>query len=184
MSSKVILTAITVAFCIALRFLVNWLGWWNWLEPIVDGIEFGLIAMNTWCLWRAHRRLEGRVKQRRFEMTFLLREGYEAGAPEHSIADVDRAYALWMQARCDADKKFVTALTDTCTFTFPLGGKRVVQAPGVMLTGSLSPLYDKNRSRAEVVETLTDLARHIMRELNQPRMYFSFDGVQYTVVPA
>ncbi len=70
---------------------------------------------------------------------------------------------------------------DTCTVTFPLSGKNVVQAPGVMLSGSLSPLYDRDRSDFEVVETLKNLAGFIAQRLNQPRVYFSFNGVQYTV---
>jgi hypothetical protein len=90
-----------------------------------------------------------------------------------------------MQGRVDGGQKFLTGLLDTMTLTFPVrngeGGYRVTQEPGVMLTGSLSPHYDKGRSDAEVTQTLNDLAQHLGAALGQVRVYLSYCGRQWTV---
>ncbi len=178
---KKLLTICFVAAGVLLGILVAKFGWWDIIEPITGMATLALAGGAMFNSWLTGRKLEASVQQRRFEMTFLLRDGYQSGAKEFTKQNAEKAYAEWMQKRCDAEQKFVTGLMDTCTVTFPLGGKNVVQAPGVMLSGSLSPLYDKDRPDFEVVETLKSLAGFIARRLNQPRVYFSFNGVQYTV---
>ena len=160
-------------------------GGWNYVEPVAWGVQMGALATALLRSRLLERKFEASMEQKAFQITLGLREGYLKGAPEHSFAEAEKAYRDWMQARVDVKLRIITGLLDTMTLTFPVrsgeDGFRVTQEPGVMLTGSLSPHYDKGRSDAEITATLNDLAQHLGSALGQVRVYVSFAGRQWTI---
>ncbi len=160
-------------------------GGWDILEPIIAATTLCVAAASGLRSLALERKLECSMEQKSFQLTLGLREGYLEGAPEHSFAEAEKAYREWMQQRVDGGLRFVTGLLDNCVLTFPVrtgeSGFRVTQEPGAILSGSLSPHYDKGRSDAEVVATLNDLAQHLGVVLGQVRVYLSYCGRQWTV---
>lgn len=158
---------------------------WNYAEPVAWGVQMALLATALLRSRILERKLEVSMEQKSFQITLGLREGYMEGTPEHSFADAEKAYREWMQNRVEKKLRIITGLLDTMTLTFPVRtgeeGFRVTQEPGVMLTGSLSPHYDKGRSDHEVIACLNDLAQHLGAALGQARVYVSFAGRQWTI---
>ena len=163
----------------------NLLGGWEHFDPLVNAVTLAVAAAAWLRSMALERKLEVSMEHKSFQLTLGLREGYLEDSPEHSLAEAQKAYRECMQKRVDAGRKFVTGLLDNCTLTFPVrngeGGFRVTQEPGCVISGSLSPHYDKGRSDHEVTETLNDLARHLGTALGQVRVYVSFAGRQWTV---
>ena len=185
MKRENILPLALVLLGVTIGILVAWKGGWDYLEPVI-GLATLAVAAGGWLRsFLLERKLGAVMEQKSFQVTLGLREGYLEGAPEHTFAEAETAYREWMQKRVDGGQKFVTGLLDTMTLTFPVrngeGGFRVTQEPGVMVTGSLSPHYDKGRSDAEVTDTLNDLAQHLGVALGQVRVYLSYCGRQWTV---
>ena len=183
--AKYLLPAGLVLAGVGSGVLVARMGWWDVVEPVTGMTTLAVAALAWLRSWMLGRTLEASMEQKSFQLTLGLREGYAEGNPEHSLADAQKAYREWMQARVDAKLRFVTGLLDSCVLTFPVRvgeeGFRVTQEPGVMLTGSLSPHYDKGRSDEEVIATLNDLAQHLGVALGQVRVYVSYCGRQWTV---
>jgi hypothetical protein len=182
---KYFLPASLVLVGVVVSGVILYYSLWNWLEP-VTGVATLVVASLGWLRsYRFERELGAVMEQKTFEITLGLRRGYLEGAQEHSFAEAENAYRKWMQSRVDGGKRFVTGLLDTMTLTFPVrngeGNMRVTQEPGVVLSGSLSPHYDKGRADSEVSETLTDLAKNLGSALGQVRVYVAYQGRQWTV---
>ncbi len=185
MKKENLLPLMVVFFGATAGLTVSVLHLWDWIEPVIGLTTLGVAAGGWLRSFIVERKLGDVMEQKDFQVTFGLREGYLEGSPEHSFAEAESAYRVWMQKRVDGGQKFVTGLLDTMTLTFPVkGGEgklRVTQEPGAILSGSLSPHYDKGRSDYEVVLTLKDLAQHLGAALGQTRVYVSYCGRQWTL---
>lgn len=160
---------------------------WDWLEPVlgVGSLLFAAAAMleaqKTQRVLNAHEAMT--LKQ--FSLTIGLREGYGEIALIHSTEDVLHFIQQWMEGRIALNLPVLTGMVQASTLVYPVRngeeGNRVISEPTCQYVGTLSAVYDKNRTDDEIMLTLSDLARSVGEKLHQKRVYCSFADKQWVV---
>lgn len=159
---------------------------WNIIEPVTGIATLTIAAYVAWENQQIQKRLsENAMEQKKFEITFGLQKGYTA---EGGVLTIEQARGFvkeWIEIQITNQQPFLTGMLDSMHLVYPVrngeSGKRVIEEPGAIYSGSLSPNYDKGRNDQEVVETLNSLARFIGQRMEQKRVYLSYCGKQWTI---
>lgn len=127
-----------------------------------------------------------RMRKKTWQVDCGLLEGYDASTGRmHTQLEARAAYADWMRGRVQQGLPIVTGGIDFRWMVYHVrngeDGKRIIEEESARLAGELSPKYDKGRSDDEVLATLFDLARYMLRALGQTRVYVSFLDVVHTI---
>lgn len=170
----------------AVGLLLAFVHGWDIVEPVTGIATLAISGYVAWENQQLQKRLgDSAMEQKKFEVTFGLQQGYTAEGKTFSIEQARGFVKEWMELRIKNQQPFLTGMLDSMHLVYPVRngetGKRVIEEPGAIYFGSLSPNYDKGRSDEEVVLTLNSLARHLGEKMQQKRVYMSFCGKQWTI---
>lgn len=159
---------------------------WGYIEPTTGIATLAIAGYVAWENQQLQKRLgDAAMEQKKFEVSFGLQKGYTADGELFSPEQARGFVKEWMKIRIANHQHFLTGMLDSMYLVYPVrngeDGKRVIEEPGAIYSGSLSPVYDKGRTDAEVIETLNSLARHLGEKMEQKRVYLSYCGRQWTI---
>ena len=181
---KYLASMVVVVVGAGLGVMLNFLDIWSWVEPITGTATIALSVV-LWIRTAAIERRQDSMEQKPFQLTIGLLEGYDSSAVTHPVSDAILAYETWMQNRVALGQPVITGMVAETTLVYPVrngeDGSRVIREPNAVISGSLSPKYDRDRADREVESTLGDLARFAGTALGQCRVYASYCGRQWTI---
>ncbi len=152
-------------------------------------------ALGLSLLVRQHQQMrdaEDRMPLRAWMVNLGLMEGYDVETGKvHAPADAVAAYLAWLahrRANGLSELAGGVAPTTNCYSVrnvavagAAVAARGAVAEPSVVISCNLSPHYDKNKTDAEVLETLVHMTSWMMVRLGQRRGYLTWCGVQRTI---
>ena len=186
MRNNTIIAAITGAIIGVILAVIQG---WDIVEPITGSATLAITIYLGWQNIRLQKRLgDAAMKKRSFSITLGLVRGYDTQHPSFNEEEVVHIIKEWTKKRILRHEPIIAGMVSAMTLIYPVRNQknnqeasRVIEEPGVIFSGSLSPNYDNNRSDKEVIETLNGLAQHLGREMGQKRVYLSYCEKQWTI---
>lgn len=176
---------------IGISFLIGiptaWFNLWDWIEPIMGWGSLMFAAMAMYEAMEAKKAIQhSSMPLKSFALTIGMREGYEADAKIYHLSDIEQVIAQWMKGRIDQKLSIITGMLQSSTLLYPVrnnneDGSRIITEPTCEYTGTLSAKYDADRTDAEVIQTISDLARWVGEKMNQKRVYCTYCDQQWVV---
>ncbi|MFH1744979.1 MAG: hypothetical protein ABH881_02300 [bacterium] len=180
-----VLTGLIFASGIGCGILLAVYGKWDIVEPVIGMATLAVSAV----IWLRHKALERKLgdsmEQKKFEITFGLRAGYDGEEADFTLDQARGVIKEWMETRLERNLPILTGMIGDITLIYPVrnntNDNRVTEEISGQFSGSLSPKYDKGRNDKEIIETLNDLAGFLGKKLCQKRVYVSFAGKQWVI---
>lgn len=112
-------------------------------------------------------------KNRPFQISCGLREGYDLASPVHTIADARAVIQDWLEKRMKSGKKVAVGTLLEGQFIYPwVEGQNISSRyePAFHYKGMIR----EDTSDEEAVEMLEDLAKEFSQKFNQKRIHIEF----------
>ena len=165
------------------------------------------VGLSAAFLVRQHDQSPDRMAKRSWSINCGLEEGYTGKGKLHPFETARDGYLAWLDRKHRTKTPHLTGSITPDLLCYPIDRaengtliqRGAVAEPSACLRGELRPRYDQHRTDEEVrslarlhlpmtvtdvrqvLETLRDLALHMLHVLGQHRVYYSYVGTQYSV---